>query len=72
MSLSIQPDNNELMEELRYNGRQENKSHAESTFLVSLVFKDSATGITQSALFIHLLIMLLPLGVRHSSFMDIE
>lgn len=60
------------MEQLHYNGRQENKSHTEATFLVSLVFKDSATGITQNALFIHLLIMLLPLGVRHSYFMDIE
>lgn len=60
------------MEKLYYNGRQENKSHTKSVFLVSLVFKDSATGITQNALFIHLLIMLLPLGVRHSYFMEIE
>lgn len=60
------------MEEILYNGRQENKSHTESIFLVSLVFKDSATGITQNALFIHLLTILLPLGVRHSYFMDIE
>lgn len=65
MSLSIQPDKNELMEELLYNGRQENKRHTESPSLVSLVFKDSAPGTTRSAPFIHLPIMLLALELLH-------
>lgn len=69
---SNQPDKNELMEEPHYNGRQENKSHTESTFPGLPCFQRQCSWHNTECPVHSFADNAAPSGLRHSSFMDIE